>query len=148
MLKKVIFAVVILLGLLIILGLFFPLSMDHHPAQVSQVVREISSIAIAAKAYHLEYGFSPTGSPVQIAAALSGQNPKKIVFIEMPGKSIGSDGQFIDPWGMPYSIVFSSESNVVVRSAGKDRTFKTGDDIESEGFGGQAGRDRNVAPTN
>jgi len=128
--RKAIYAVVVLLGLLVAFALLFP-AFDHHPA-LPRVNREVYSIVIAARAYRNEYGSFPTGSTVQIAAALSGQNPRQIVFIELPRKSIGPDGQFIDPWGVPYSVVYSSDSNVVVKSAGKDKIFGTADDIDSE----------------
>jgi len=130
--EKVIFAVFVLLGLLIVFVLFFP-AIDHHPdVPVLRAMTEATAIATATKAYHIEYGAFPTGSPAQIAATLSGQNSNHIVFIEMQRKSIGSDGQFIDPWGQAYALAFDGGTNVIVRSAGKDKVFGTPDDVEAE----------------
>ena len=36
-----------------------------------------------------------------------------------------------DPWGTPYRIVCESGSAIVI-SAGRDRTFETGDDVKSD----------------
>ena len=126
------FAIFVLLGLLIVFVLFFPAVGSHPGGPNARAMAEVTAIAYAAKAYRIEFGSFPTGSPVQIAATLSGQNSNRIVFVELQRKSIGPDGQFIDAWGQAYALTFPSASNVVVRSSGEDKVFGTSDDIEAK----------------
>jgi type II secretory pathway pseudopilin PulG len=129
--RRVTYGVIALIALLIIAVLLVLGIQDHHDTSFGRAMAEATTIAMATRAYHTEYGSFPTGSPVQIAASLSGQNPRHIVFITMRSKSIDSSGQFIDPWGRPYAIAITGQTNVVVKSAGKDEVFGTTDDIEA-----------------
>ena len=132
--KKIIYAVLGLIGLLVVRGLFFPVI--SHPPGHSLTARAYimeEAIVTGAKAYRMEYDSFPTGSTAQITAALSGNNPRHIFFIDLsPSRVV--DGQIIDEWGTPYSITFPTASNVVVRSAGKDKIFGTADDIVSDQY--------------
>lgn len=91
---------------------------------------EAALIVQAANDYRAEYGSFPTGTLNQIETLLSGENPKRIVFVALPPTAGTPKGRFVDPWGTAYSIAFPSESNVTVKSAGKDRILGTPDDIE------------------
>jgi len=76
------------------------------------------------------YGAYPIGDGITIFRKLfSGDNPRKICFINVNTNSINAAGEFADPWGMPYKINFLSTNNFVIASAGKDKIFGNKDDI-------------------
>ena len=43
--------------------------------------------------------------------------------------SINQAGEFLDPWGTPYAINFTSTNSFVISSAGKNKVFGDADDI-------------------
>jgi prepilin-type N-terminal cleavage/methylation domain-containing protein len=74
----------------------------------AQARNDVHQIASAVKAYLLEYGRMPAG-----LGALTGDNPKDIVFLEAKkarnGKG-GLDGNDMkDPWGESYSIEMDND---------------------------------------
>jgi hypothetical protein len=79
--------------------------------------------------YKYEFGSYPTGDCAQVFKQLFGDNSKKIEFLRPQNTSAKQAGEFLDPWGRPYSIVFSSTNSFVISSAGKDKIFGDQDDI-------------------
>jgi prepilin-type N-terminal cleavage/methylation domain-containing protein len=73
----------------------------------AQARNDVNQMAAAVKSYALEYGRLPESG---VVAALTGENPKKIVFFEAksakgnPPKNGLSGGQLLDPWGNPYTF--------------------------------------------
>ena len=74
----------------------------------AQARNDVNQMAAAVKSYALEYGRLPESG--EVVAALTGDNPKKIVFFEAksakgnPPKN-GLDGdEMLDPWGNPYTF--------------------------------------------
>ena len=91
---------------------------------------DLTAFRYACLAYRREYGSFPTGSQERIVAALSGKNDRKILFLEVPEHEGSATNLWLDPWGSPYQVMFLSPSNVVTRSAGRDKMWGTADDIE------------------
>ena len=83
---------------------------------------EMDSLIVALLQYRTEFGTLPVGPDSAVCKALSGENAKKIKFIEMRSTRIGTDGRFLDRWGTPYRFYFSDDG-VLVRSAGPNRQF-------------------------
>jgi hypothetical protein len=79
--------------------------------------------------YQNEFGSYPTGDSMQILKKLLGDNPQKIKFLRPENMSLNQAGEFLDPWGTPYVISFSSTNSFVISSAGKDKIFGDTDDI-------------------
>jgi hypothetical protein len=124
----------IAIGILILAAIVFlvwpALREGPGPMPNTLATSELAALRVANEAYRLEFGQFPTGTISQMCLTLGGQNPRQIVFVEFPTDRIQPDGAFRDPWGSPYQMVFPTPSNVVARSAGKDKTWGTGDDIE------------------
>jgi type II secretion system protein G len=91
----------------ILAGIAFPAMQGAlDSAKRGQARNDASQIASAIKAYRLEFGRLPAaGSEI---AAITGDNPKKIIFLEAKqakgGKNGISGGTMLDPWGQPYTI--------------------------------------------
>lgn len=82
--------------------------------------REPAVLKAALNQYRATYGHYPGGSALAQIAALRGNNPRKIYFLDL-------DNAFIDPWGTAYRVELDG-TNVEVSSAGPDRRFGTADD--------------------
>jgi prepilin-type N-terminal cleavage/methylation domain-containing protein len=104
-------------------------------AKRAQARNDVSQVAAAVKAYTLEYGRLPEeGNEI---AALVGDNPKKIVFLEprmaagKPPKGGLSGEELLDPWGKPYKIFLDDDYDNKVSYLGED--FLTTVVVESQG---------------
>jgi type II secretory pathway pseudopilin PulG len=119
-----------IVGLLVIIGmLLFPavMSWTYYNDRVSQVKSDVAQIATALNAYLSEYGKLPTpqlrnANSAKLMNTLAGtmpndpDNPKKIVFLEVPkaknhrngAEGVGEHGGYLsgfkDPWGSFYEI--------------------------------------------
>lgn len=83
--------------------------------------------------YKEHVGSYPVGSNSDVAKALQGQNPKKVIIglgrkLEQNGK-----GEFVDPWGNPLRFYFS-ENSVLVRSSGKNGKFDDSNSLEFDDY--------------
>lgn len=90
---------------------------------ISRIDADMSALKIALMAYNMEYNSLPLGDNKQICAALAGDNPKKIRFIELSKPQIAPNGEFLDPWGTPYKF-YISKGELLIRSAGKNKVFE------------------------
>lgn len=80
--------------------------------------------------YRRAYGAFPVGEDnSQILNALSGNNPRKLVFIARNHSALSSSGALLDRWATPYFFHIQSSQEVEIRSAGPDREFYTSDDL-------------------
>jgi hypothetical protein len=82
----------------------------------------------------INYGSTFSGNPVgtnpEIAAALNGENPKQIKFIDPEnGLRINGKGELVDSWGTPFFFHQLSATDTEVRSAGPDKIMWTADDL-------------------
>jgi len=92
----------------------------------TEAMNDVTQLVTAAKAYHAEFGKMPEGDAASILRALQGDNPKKIIFLEINSKKISKDGLFLDPWGAPYLFDFSTSHAPWAYSRGNTRRdFKT-----------------------
>jgi hypothetical protein len=82
----------------------------------------------------VNYGSTFSGNPVgtnpEITAALNGENPKQIRFIDPEnGLRINGKGELVDSWGTPFFFHQLSATDMEVRSAGPDKIMWTADDL-------------------
>ncbi len=91
---------------------------------------EIISIGAAMEEHRKHLGHYPSGELADTLRSLRGENEKKIVFLLMDAKSAGSGGEFLDPWGTPYRIEIQGTNHLRIASAGPNKTFGDGDDIQ------------------
>ncbi len=113
---------VIVIGTLSFLDLGMPFIREGEAK--SRITVEIDGLRVALRSYKVEFGNYPQGDNRAISRALTGQNPRNIVFFishESP------DGDLLDPWGTPYKFYFSSDE-VLIRSAGPNKRFDDGVD--------------------
>jgi len=109
------------------------LNVDNIEKGVTKIQADLTQLAVAMNQYRGKFSTFPSGTNAEIATALMGGNPGKVIFIEWPEKSRGADGEFLDPWGTPYE--FKIEGNkIVIRSAGPDLDFETKDDVLSSSY--------------
>ena len=74
----------------------------------------------------------PTGENKEIVAALLGDNPYRIRFIDPDSPVLNDSGELVDRWGTPLFFHFVEVSDVGLRSAGPDRQMWTDDDVVME----------------
>jgi hypothetical protein len=104
-------------------------SVDAPPTNIPpQIVVENMRRAI------INYGSTFSGNPIgtnpEIAAALNGDNPKQIKFIDPEnGLRINGQGELVDSWGTPFFFHQLSATDTEVRSAGPDKIMWTADDL-------------------
>jgi hypothetical protein len=80
--------------------------------------------------YGSTFSGNPVGSNPEIAAALNGENPKQIKFIDPEnGLRINGKGELVDSWGTPFFFHQLSATDTEVRSAGPDKIMWTPDDL-------------------
>lgn len=93
----------------------------------SKVFVEVQNLKYAIRLYKAAYGDLPKGENAEIAKALLGGNPRGETIMYWPPKQLGPSGEFLDPWGTPYSIRIIDQT-LEIRSAGRDLRFSTEDD--------------------
>jgi hypothetical protein len=97
--------------------------------------KDTSSLAIALRQYFAEYGIAPVGDHAAIIRTLTGENPNRIVFLELRAKDLDESGRFMDPWGSAYRIDNSDPAHPRVLSPGRnklvERDSRGSDDIRS-----------------
>ena len=117
----------------------------------AQARNDVNQIAMAVKAYQLEYGRLPGtatsdgAAPSELMDTLTksnSQNPRGIVFFEPKmakgGKGgLDTDGSYKDPWGRAYTIVLdynydnkvsNNFTTALVQSSGPDTNMSTTND--------------------
>jgi hypothetical protein len=71
----------------------------------------------------------PIGLNEDLAAALRGENPQRLVFIPAGHPAFNAAGQIIDRWGTPLFVHPRAADALDLRSAGPDRRLFTDDDV-------------------
>jgi hypothetical protein len=104
-------------------------SADAPPTSIApQIVLENMRRAIVN--YGSTFSGNPVGTNPEIAAALNGENPKQIKFIDPEnGLRINGKGELVDSWGTPFFFHQLSATDTEVRSAGPDKIMWTADDL-------------------
>lgn len=110
------------------LGLLFPVRSGPIIDKIYQTDAETAQIHAALRAYEVTFGAFPSGDSPAVFRALSGQNPRQIIFLQWrKAESASPDGVMLDPWGTPYKVYFSGKEPLV-RSAGPNKQFdRSGD---------------------
>jgi hypothetical protein len=90
---------------------------------------EVMDIAVGIEKYKSTYQVYPAETNGALWKQLSGDNPQKIVFTAIKARSITTNGEFLDPWGTPYTVSIPTTNICVVTSAGRDKMLGTVDDI-------------------
>ncbi len=110
-----------------------PLNNKNNLVKKSQVKAELSMLITAAKAYQVEYGVPLEGDSIAQIQTLQGNNPRKLLFIEINPKEMSKEGLFFDPWGTPYVLNLTNPSNLWAYSFGKNKIDEggNGDDVAS-----------------
>ena len=70
----------------------------------------------------------PTGDSTNISHVLRGNNPNHKVYAHSK-ISVGSNGELLDYYGMPYRILIFPNGFYEVRSAGPNKRFDDADDF-------------------
>jgi len=104
-------------------------SADAPPTNIApQIVVENMRRAIVN--YGSTFSGNPVGTNPEITAALNGENPKQIKFIDAEnGLRINGKGELVDSWGTPFFFHQLSATDMEVRSAGPDKIMWTADDL-------------------
>lgn len=80
--------------------------------------------------YRWAYRENPEGGENrELVAALTGQNPHRLVFIAPDHPSLNPAGELLDRWGTPYFFHKISDQVIDVSSAGPDRRLWSQDDL-------------------
>jgi hypothetical protein len=84
----------------------------------------------AIRNYGSMFGGNPVGTNPEITAALNGDNPREVKFLDPNnGMRINSRGELVDPWGTPLFFHQLSGAETEIRSAGPDKQMWTPDDL-------------------
>jgi hypothetical protein len=114
-------------GLIILIALAWP-CFAHCRTTLMQA--QFAGMFVAYKAYTQEFGTLPeTTQNKDFIAALTGKNPKKIVFFDPAPKQLNEKGEILDNWGTPIRVTLHADEPPLFLSAGKDKIFGTRDDI-------------------
>lgn len=90
----------------------------------------LENVRTAIRQYSQEMGGNPVGTNPEITAALAGDNPKHLHFLDSEaGLRVNAAGEMIDPWGSPLFFHQLSATVMEIRSAGPDRILWTADDL-------------------
>lgn len=90
----------------------------------------LENMRAAVRLYYAQFRENPVGDNAEISRALTGENPKQVVFVQPEdGLKLNSLGQMIDHWGTPIFFHSLSRSEMEIRSAGPDRRMWTSDDL-------------------
>lgn len=84
----------------------------------------------AIRQYGDRFGGNPVGNNAEITAALAGDNPKHLNFIQPEaGLHLNANGELVDPWGTPLFFHQLSAHDMEIHSAGPDLKLWTYDDL-------------------
>ncbi len=84
---------------------------------------EVDNLFEAFHKYKEHMGQYPQGSNPDIAKALTGNNPKKVIILAVKKEHINDKGEIVDPWGTPLKI-YVGDNEVLIRSAGPNRRYE------------------------
>jgi hypothetical protein len=95
-------------------------------------VTVLQNVSRAVRQYGEMFGGNPVGNNAEITAALTGNNPKHINFLNAEaGMRVNENGELVDAWGTPYFFHQISGAETEIHSAGPDKIMWTADDLVS-----------------
>lgn len=102
----------------------------QEPSATLSPVTALENMRTTLRHYSLRFGENPVGDNEEITAALTGKNPKQVVFLNVEdGLRINDKGQLVDNWNTPYFFHQLSSTVMEIHSAGPDRRMWTADDL-------------------
>ena len=101
----------------------------HGTGPHTKVRTELNGLVSACRQFEAVYSAMPSGSVAEVFQILAGRNDKRIPFVEYSHERMSTNGVPLDLWGTEYRIDFPEATGVVARSAGKDKTWGTSDDM-------------------
>ena len=120
--------IVSVLACLILAVLIFPAFIappHHNTTERKQAAARGMKLVDALARHYKEYGQWPAGEHVDVIKTLRGENPKGIVFLDVPQANVTERGELSDPWGTPYRLSIDRRTRrAMVHSAGPDRRFQ------------------------
>ena len=135
----------VMMGVLVLILLLFSYSMTQSLKSIGGAAHSLREARMlptlvqnACFSYLMEYNQFPPPDNQRLAAALLGENSRRVVFITLPKGALNTKGEIVDRWGTPLKITIKGNSEVQVISAGPDREFGTADDIYSAKAGDPA----------
>ena len=123
MMKKLLVVAGLVVGLIAAGWLVHSLTTFRVNARMNRLTQDVDSLFDGLQKYKETVGAYPSGSNSDVAKALQGQNPKKVIILVGRKLEMNSKGEFVDPWGTPFRFYFSDNS-VLLRSAGQNRRFE------------------------
>jgi hypothetical protein len=128
------FLSVIFVALLIGTGLAFKaMSNWQVNARTSAFVQDVDNLFAGLQQYKDFVGRYPMGSNADIAKALMGQNPKKLIILVNRKTELNEKGEFVDPWNTPLRIYYH-DTGIMVRSAGPNRRFDDSSAVDCDDY--------------
>jgi hypothetical protein len=125
--QKVIRLLLVILALLLATLFYMAVCggrMDGDGSQQTRTISDIRNIFSGLREFQTSYHVMPTGTPLQVYSALTGNNPKGIVLYQStPGREMK------DYWGNEFTLSFSSNHTVEISSSGKNAIWGDEDDI-------------------
>jgi hypothetical protein len=93
--------------------------------QLEEFHRDADLLIKGLQEYRKFVGNYPSGSPVELANALSGrgQTDKKFLLVTDRKEKKNNKGELVDPWGTPLQFYFA-HNGVMIRSAGPNKAFE------------------------
>jgi hypothetical protein len=79
--------------------------------------------------FRRHFSGNPVGENDEITAALTGHNPKGLVYLPPDHPAIDSQGRLTDRWGSPYFFHAVAADRMEISSPGPDREPHTADDL-------------------
>jgi hypothetical protein len=101
----------------------FPHLAGGGPAKVPLTRSDEKQLFLSIENYKQTFGNYPTGENASIVKALAGNYP------HLTFNPTNENGEFVDPWKIPYKFVFDGTNSFTILSAGIDQKFGDADDI-------------------
>lgn len=106
---------------------------DRLLADTNTGVQDVAIVYRLLEHYREAFGSFPTAEDnPTIVNALTGNNPRRLAFIEREHPAINVHGELIDRWKTPLFFHMESRDALDVRSAGPDREMFSPDDVRHQ----------------
>ena len=89
----------------------------------------MEALGMAVRNFGQRFKGNPVGNNQEITAALAGDNPQGVIFLDTGRDRINGRGELVDGWGTPYFFHQLSGTEMEIHSAGPDRQRGTADDL-------------------
>ena len=89
----------------------------------------LEALRVTFRNYGERFKGNPVGNNAEITAALNGDNPQGVHFLDPARDRMNDKGELIDGWDTPYFFHQLSGYEMEIHSAGPDRRMGTADDL-------------------